>query len=83
MRFYYYRATKKINKTALVEFLEKEARRHKDITIKVCEVGSIVYFWASKKGLLKKVDELYPNVFINSEPPLLKGNILFTNSKDI
>jgi hypothetical protein len=80
MKIYYYRATKRIDKTALLEFLKKEARKNKDITIKMCEVSGIVYFWASKTGLLEKVDELYPGVFKVSEPPPLEGIVLFANT---
>lgn len=78
---HYYRATKKINKTALLEFLEKETLRDKNITIELREVLDIIYLFTSKNKLLEKVDELYPSVFEISESPLLEGKILFSNSE--
>ena len=81
MKIYYYRATKRIDKTALLAFIQRETRRNTDVTIKMSEVGGVVYFWTSDNELLKKVDELYPNVFVESEtpPPPPQGTILFAN----
>jgi hypothetical protein len=79
MRAQYYRATKRINKTALLEFLKKEKSKNKDLEIKVCEVSGVVFLKTPQPKLLERVDELYPNIFKPSGPPLLEGIVLFNN----
>ncbi|HKC68644.1 MAG TPA: hypothetical protein VKG26_10460, partial [Bacteroidia bacterium] len=71
----HYRATKRINKDALLEFLKKETSQNKEVMIKLYEVGGIVYVLTSHSNLLEKVDELYPNIFKSSEPPPYEGNL--------
>jgi len=74
-----YQATKIIDKTALIEFLKKEVAKNRDIQVEVREVNAVINFCISKKDLLKKVDELYPNVFEFVESSQAKGIVLFSN----
>ncbi|HKC69027.1 MAG TPA: hypothetical protein VKG26_12405 [Bacteroidia bacterium] len=67
----YYRATKAINKTALLEFIKEETIKNKDIVLKVYELGSTVYLYTPQAGYQEKIDELYPNIFKKSNSPPL------------
>jgi|GEM_PF-2918282 len=79
LRPQYYRATKRIDKTALLEFCKEEKNKNKDVEIKICEVSGIIFLKIRQIKLLEKVDELYPNIFKSSGPPLLEGIVLFNN----
>jgi hypothetical protein len=79
MRVQYYRAAKRIDKTALLEFLKKITVVNEDVEIKVSEVSGIIFLKTSHTNLLISIDELYPNIFKPSGPPLLEGIVLFNN----